>query len=148
MVSTRKTPQTKLDLQRNWQIESLPGITPEDSQKFKDCGIETTFQLLQKTRNELAKQNLAAQMQIHIQHIHKWVALADFSRLPSVGCEYCGLLLHVGICSVNQLAQLPMHDLQRRVLRFQVTTTQQQPQHIYRNSGLMAQWIQEARQLT
>ncbi|MBW4564342.1 MAG: DUF4332 domain-containing protein [Mojavia pulchra JT2-VF2] len=81
-------------------------------------------------------------MQMHIQHINKSTALADFSRLPSVGCQYYGLLLHVGICSVNQLAQVSLHDLQKRILRFQVITTQtiqQQPNQLYRNSGLMAQ---------
>lgn len=146
MISDRKVPSTQANIQRNWPIENLPGISAEDLQKLKECGIETTLQLLQQTRNNLSKQELAARMQIHIQHISKWRALADLSRLPSVGCEYCGLLLHAGIGSVSQLAQVYLHDLQRQILRFQAVTTQK-PDQVYRNSGLIAQWVQEARQL-
>jgi hypothetical protein len=147
MVSTRRISRTKLDFQKNWPIESLPGLHPQDCQKLKEYGIETTLQLLQQTRKDSSKQNLAATMQVHLQHITKWAALADLSRVPSVGCQYCGLLLHVGICSVSQLTQVSSHSLQKRILRLQVATIQQ-PDGVHRNFGLIAQWIQEARQLT
>ncbi|NEO63853.1 MAG: DUF4332 domain-containing protein, partial [Moorea sp. SIO4G2] len=41
------------------------------------------------------------------QYVNKWVALADLARIPSIGCQYCGLVLHAGICSLTQLAQTP-----------------------------------------
>jgi DNA-binding transcriptional regulator YdaS (Cro superfamily) len=145
MVTTRRLSQTKLDIQKNWLIEALPGLNPEDCQKLKECGIETTLELCQRTRKRSSRQELATQMQISIRDINQWGAMADLSRVPSVGCQYCELLLQVGTYSVRQLAQVSWHDLRKRVSRFQMTTTQQPKLSL--DPELMAQWIQEARQL-
>lgn len=146
MISARRMSQLKLEFQKNWLVEGLPGLNYEDCQKLKESGIETTLQLCQRTRKRSSRQDLAAQMQIPIQQLTKWAVMADLSRVPSVGCHFCGLLLHIRIYSVSQLAQMSFHDLNKGVLRFQVSTTQQP--NGCPDSDLMGQWIQEAGQLT
>ena len=126
-----------------WPIEQLPGLDPQQQKQLRSCGILNTRQLLQKTHNAQAKVALASRLQIHPQYLHKWVALADLARLPSVGCQYCGLLLHAGIANVAQLAQMPISRLHRQILRLQVATLQS------RDGSppveLVGRWIQEAR---
>ncbi len=125
---------------------SLPGLTPQECNNLKECGIETTLQLLQQARKLPSRQKLAAQMQVHIQHVTKWAAMADLARIPSVGCEYCGLLLHAGVGSVSQLAQIPLHKLQQQIIRFQVANTRNPD--LCPDAGRLALWIQQAQQLT
>lgn len=108
----------------DWTIAQLPGISAEDQNKLKEHGIETTSQLLQYAKTPLQQQALAAKLQVHQHHVMKWVALADLARIPAVGCQYSGLLLHVGIASVAQLAQVPAHRLHQQMVRFYVATLQ------------------------
>jgi len=145
MTNYSKTVQPSLLVQKSWQIEQLPNLSPQDSEKLKSCGIETTSQLLQQASSLSQKQSLSARLEVHIQHIHKWVALADLSRIPSVGRQYCGLLLHTGVCSAAQLAQMNTQDLQRQVLRFQAATLQRRD--LCPDAGQIATWIYEAKRL-
>ena len=100
-----------------WPIEQLPGLSQENVDLLKAIGIVNTKQLLERAKSTDSKQILAAQLGIHFQYIKKWTALADLARIPSVGCGYCGLLLHSGIASVSQLTQTPVHRLQGQVKR-------------------------------
>jgi predicted flap endonuclease-1-like 5' DNA nuclease len=88
---------------------------------------------------------LANQLQIKFQYVNKWVALADLARIPGIGCQYCGLLLHAGIGSVVQLAQTPAHRLHQQILRLQVATMQRRDlcPHVDEVAG----WIKQARAL-
>ncbi len=108
----------------NWPIEKLPGLSLEDGAKLKACGIETTAQLIQQGSNLGQKQYLASRLQVHVQYVKKWVALADLASVPKVGCQYCGLLLHAGISSSAQLARTPLPKLHQQILRLQVATMQ------------------------
>ncbi len=146
MGSTRKLSRIQLDIQKNWLIEVLPGLNHEDCQKLKQCGIETTLELCKRTRKRSSRHDLATQMQISIRDITQWGVMADLSRVPSVGCQYCTLLLQVGTYSVRQLAQVSWHDLRKRVAQVQMRATQQPKLSL--DPELMAQWIQEAQQLT
>lgn len=128
-----------------WPIEQLPGLSQQYVDGLKSCGIITTQHLLTKTQTLQLKQSLANELQLHVQYIHKWVALADLARIPSVGCQYCGLILHSGIASVLQLSQTPIHRLHRQVLRLQVATFQRQD--LCPPVELVQQWLQEAQSL-
>jgi len=130
---------------RDRAIEYLPGLSKEDWTKLQQQGITTTAQLLKVANNRQSQQLLANQLQIKAQCIHKWVALADLARVPSVGYEYCGLLLHAGIISVKQLAQTPTHKLHQQILRLQVATMQRRD--LSPTVDQVAAWIQQARQL-
>ena len=128
---------------RYWSIDKLPGL-PENEQKLlQNLGIATTQDLLNKANTPQAKQNLANLLQINIKYVNKWVALADLARLPSVGCQYCGLLLHAGIASVRQLAQTPIHRLHPQIMRLHVATMQRKD--LCPSVDMVKQWIQEAK---
>lgn len=128
-----------------WTIDQLPGLSEVEQSQLKACGIDTTKQLLQKARTSELKQSLANQLELHIQSVNKWVALADLARIPSVGYEYCGLLLHAGIASVSQLTQTPIHRLHRQILRLQVATMQRKD--LCPPVEIVHQWVKEARSL-
>ncbi|MFP4121101.1 MAG: DUF4332 domain-containing protein [Coleofasciculus sp.] len=130
---------------RDRAIEHLPGLSEQDCAKLQQQGITTTAQLLKVANSRQSKQALANQLQIKAQYVHKWVALADLARVPSIGCEYCGLLLHAGIISVKQLAQTPTHKLHQQILRLQVATMQRRD--LCPTVDQVAAWIQQARQL-
>ncbi len=130
---------------RDWSIEQLPGLSDQDQSKLREAGIATTGQLLQKASTESSRQALANQLQIKCQYVNKWVALADLARIPGIGCQYCGLLLHAGICSVTQLAQTPAYKLHQQILRLQVATMQRRD--LCPQVDEVAGWIKQARNL-
>ncbi len=128
-----------------WPIDQLPGLDGQDQAKLLACGIQTTQDLWQRTNTLARKQLLAAQLQIHIQHVHKWAALADLARIPIVGCQYCGLLLHAGISSPAQLAETPLQRLHKLILRFYVANLQQ-PELCPPREELLP-WVQQAKEV-
>ncbi|WP_017304520.1 DUF4332 domain-containing protein [Spirulina subsalsa] len=108
----------------SWDLEQLPGLNAELHRQFQSLGLETTAALLNEGTTPEQCNAIATQLHLPLQQVKKWVAMADLSRLPSVGCEYCGILLHSGIASVSQLAHTPVHRLHRQILRMQVSTLQ------------------------
>jgi len=126
-------------------IENLPGLSESDFAKLRQQGITTIGTLLKRGNSRQSKQLLANQLQIKAQYVHKWVALADLARVPSIGYDYCGLLLHAGIISVKQLAQTPTHKLHQQILRLQVATMQRRD--LCPTVDQVAAWIQQAREL-
>ncbi|WP_013323291.1 DUF4332 domain-containing protein [Gloeothece verrucosa] len=128
-----------------WIIEKLPGLSQQQQTQLKNCGITTTQDLLERGKTVQLKQTLAHKLGMNIVYINKWIALADLARLPSVGCQYCGLLLHSGIASIPQLSQTPAYRLHRQILRLQVATMQRKD--LCPPVELVQQWIAEARSL-
>ncbi|MUG92261.1 DUF4332 domain-containing protein [Scytonema sp. UIC 10036] len=108
----------------DWPIAQLPGLSQEEQSQLENCGITTTAALVKHGKTLATKLALANKLQIHVQYIHKWVALADLARIPSVGTQYCGLLLHAGVISATQLAATPVHKLHKQILRLVVATVQ------------------------
>ncbi len=129
----------------NWSMDQLPGLSVHDQSKLQELGITTTEQLLKKASSPLLRQMLANQLKIKTQYVNKWVALADLARIPGIGCQYCGLVLHAGICSVSQLAQTPIHKLHQQILRLQVAVMQRQD--LCPHVEEVAVWIKQARDL-
>jgi hypothetical protein len=129
----------------NWAIEQLPGLSEQNQAKLANCGIHTTFQLLQQAKTTEQRQRLAAQLQIHVQHVNKWVALANLARIPAVGCQHCGLLLHAGISSPLQLAQTPLPRLHRQLLKLHVATLQRED--LCPKLDEVALWVEQAKRI-
>lgn len=142
--SRRQSAQPKC-LSADWSIDQLPGLSAEDQTRLADCGIHTTLELLQKGKTSEQRSLLASQLQIHIKHINKWVALADLARIPNVGCQYCGLLLHSGVASPGHLVQTPPDRLHRQIMRLQVTNLQRRD--LCPTFAEVEQWSQQARLL-
>jgi predicted RecB family nuclease len=111
-------------LGQNWPIGQLPGLHPRQQQKLQTLGITTTLQLLHQTHTPQQQQHLAKIMDVRPQIIQKWAAFANLARVPGVGCQYCGLLLHAGIASIAHLAQAHPPQLQQQLFRLQQTLFQ------------------------
>ncbi|MGQ9872045.1 DUF4332 domain-containing protein [Leptodesmis sp.] len=109
---------------RDWRLQDLPGLTHEQQEQLWNFGIYTTLQLYQQTNTPKKRAKLAHQLQIHPQYVNKWAAMADLARVPAIGCHYCGLLLHAGIASPEQLARMPIHSVHKQILRLQVANLQ------------------------
>lgn len=105
---------------RSWLVADLPGMSESDRQCLNACKIQTTQQLLNRTRTSENQHELAAQLKIHPQYLKKWVALADLSRIPTVGCQHCGLLLHAGIISPAHLVRTPLPRLHQQLVKLHV----------------------------
>ncbi len=109
---------------QDWRLQDLPGLTHEQQEQLWNCGIHTTLQLYLQTNTPKKRAELARHLQIHPQYVNKWAAMADLARVPAIGCHYCGLLLHAGIASPEQLARMPVHGVHKQILRFQVANLQ------------------------
>ncbi len=129
----------------HWKIEQLPGLSQAEQKQLKASGILTTQDLLERAKTPELKQALANELQLNIKYINKWVALADLARVPSVGCDYCGLILHAGIASVSQLSQTLAPRLHRQILKLQVATMQRND--LCPPVEKVQQWVKEARSL-
>ncbi|WP_193200188.1 DUF4332 domain-containing protein [Nostoc sp. MG11] len=127
----------------DWPIEQLPGLSQEEQSQLQNCGIKTTAALVKQGKTLQMRLVLANKLQVHPQYVNKWIALADLARIPSVGIQYCGLLLHAGIGSVGQLVQTPTHRLHRQILRLQVATMQRRD--LCPTIELVQQWSQQAK---
>ncbi|MGB7416092.1 MAG: DUF4332 domain-containing protein [Thermosynechococcaceae cyanobacterium] len=129
----------------SWPLKQLPGLDPQDSERLQHCGLTTTSQLLAATGTQAQKQQLLAQLQIHAKHLNKWVALAQLAQVPSVGVQHCGLLLHAGVSSCAQLAQMPAAQLHQNILRLHVALLRKRER--CPSVAEVNQWVQQARQL-
>ena len=127
----------------DWPIEKLPGLSKTNQEQLKSLGINNTQDLLKITKTKENKQHLANQLKCQLQLINKWAALADLARVPSVGCDYCGLILHSGIISVNQLSQTSVSFLHRQILKLQVATLQRKD--LCPSTDVVKTWINEAK---
>ncbi len=126
----------------DWSIGDLPGLQNAELILLQKLGITTTGELLSVAPDAATKQQLAINLNAKIQYVNKLVALADLSRLPGVGCKYNGLLLHTGIISVKQLAQIPAHKLHQQLLRLHVATIQRRD--LCPNIAQVQSWIKQA----
>jgi Domain of unknown function (DUF4332) len=127
----------------NWLIIDLPGLDPHLGQDLEEAGLTETRQLVGlSTTQQIA---LATSLGHHPRHIQKVVAMASLAQLSSVGCDYCGLLLHAGIASVAQLALTPVNQLHRSVLRLHVAVLQRND--LTPTVDRVQRWVTQAKRL-
>jgi len=126
-------------------IEQLPGVTKAQGQQLNALGIFTTFDLLRQGNSVAQRQHLSAQLSTNIKHVNKWTALANLSRIPSVGCQYCGLLLHAGVSTPQQLATMTVQHLHPQMVRLQVQLFRRAD--LAPDTSMVASWIQQAQQI-
>ncbi|NJK38448.1 MAG: DUF4332 domain-containing protein [Oscillatoriales cyanobacterium RM2_1_1] len=127
----------------DWSIDQLPGLTLQNQEKLRVHNIETTGQLLERGRTQAQKMMLANLLKVNLRDISKWIAMADLAQIPSIGCRHCGLLLHAGVGSVTQLAQIPVHRLHQQVLRLHVATMRRRD--LCPSIDQVQLWIKQAR---
>ncbi len=129
----------------DWSIDDLPGLNKPEQLLLQELGITTTGQLLTVAPDAATKQQLAIRLGTKIQFVNKLVALADLSRLPGVGCQYNGLLIHAGIVSSKQLSQMTAHKIHQQLLKLQVATLQRRD--LCPDLAEVQNWIKQAREL-
>ena len=142
MKTPQKSARNSVQI-RDWPIAQLPGLNNENQSQLEECGITTTQQLIRMTKTAEAKALLAHQLQVNLQYVNKWVALALLARIPSVGCQYCGLLLHAGVASPTQLAQMPVGRLHEQILRMHVAMMQRND--LTPSVDRVQKWIEDAK---
>ncbi|NJN71793.1 MAG: DUF4332 domain-containing protein [Limnothrix sp. RL_2_0] len=130
----------------NWAIADLPGLSDEQAKLLQTQGIRTTHQLLIATQTPQQEHELAAKLQLHPQYLAKWIALADLARLSSVGVAHCGLILHGGVASVDQLAQTSFSRLHQSLTGLHVANMRRRD--LVPPIALVKQWVMEAKQLS
>ncbi|MEB3212824.1 MAG: DUF4332 domain-containing protein [Leptolyngbyaceae bacterium] len=131
---------------KSWPIADLPGLSREYQTGLEKLGILTTEHLLQQAKTPAQKEAIAIQLRTSVNHVTKWVALADLARIPSVGCVHCGLLLHAGIASPQQLVQTPLPRLHHQLLKLHVAMMQSKDQ--CPSLDEVVHWQAQARQIT
>lgn len=130
---------------KSWPIANLPRLDESTRSRLEALEISTTQDLLQKAQTAVEKSAIAQQLQLKPQQINKWLIMADLARIESVGCEYCGLLLHAGIASISQLSKMHPQKLHRQILRLQVSLFKRKD--CCPPVETVQKWIIDARQL-
>jgi hypothetical protein len=128
---------------KTWPLQALPGISDEQVNQLHSLGLQTTQDLLVLARSPQTLQKAATQLNLPLRYLQKWVALSDLARLPSVGCQYCGLLLHSGIVSVSQLAIAAPGKLHSRIRRLHTMTLNRAD--LCPTPDQVVRWVQEAK---
>jgi hypothetical protein len=128
-----------------WSIDKLPGLDIQQQNLLKNQGITTTRELLFHGNKKQDRQLLSTQLKINLGSLNKWVALADLARIPSINCQYCGLVLNLGIGSVLQLTQTPFHRLHRQVTRLQIANLASKD--LAPSIEQVKQWVEQAQSM-
>jgi predicted RecB family nuclease len=129
----------------DWPISDLPGLNRPEQAVLAELGITTTKQLLAAVPDPERKMKLAIGLGTKIQYVNKLFALADLSQLPGIGCQYNGLLLHIGIISIRQLSQMTAQKIQPQLLKLHVATLQRRD--LCPDLAQVQDWIKQARVL-
>jgi Domain of unknown function (DUF4332) len=127
-----------------WPITALPGVDTKTAAELTAVGIIDTEQLLASTEPQSSSSNqpqLAAI--VSTRPGRKLLALAQLAQIPSVGCKYCGLLLHAGVASIEQLSQTPPQQLHQLVLRLHVALLQRRD--LTPRIDQVQSWVQQAK---
>lgn len=129
----------------NHAIAELPGLTQPQIDQLAAAGIATTFDLLRQGNSVVQRQQLSQKLHTNIKYINKWAALANLARIPGVGTRHCGLLLHSGVSTPQQLSIMNVQRLHPQLLRLQI--------QLFNRADLapdvaeVATWIQQAQQM-
>jgi len=123
-------------------LKALPGLSEEHLNLLHQIPLETTADLLQAARSPAQLEAIAVQLRIPARYLQKWVALADLARLPSVGSDYCGLLLHSGVASVAQLAIQAPGRLHPQIRKLHTMTMRRSD--LCPTPDQVVRWVQEA----
>ncbi len=129
-----------------YPLEQLPGLSQTHVQGLAKLGLTSTEQLRRYGVSVESRQALAKTLQVPLRYVTKWVILADLARVPAVGCQFNGLLLHAGIISVSQLSTCSAQRLFTQLRRLHVATLQRND--LCPTADLVNLWIYQAKALT
>jgi hypothetical protein len=127
-----------------WPITELPGVDTKTAADLTAVGIIDTEQLLALTEPlQISSNQSQLAAIVGTRPGRKLLALAKLAQIPSVGCQYCGLLLHAGVASIEQLSQTPPQQLHQLVLRLHVALLQRRD--LTPRIDQVQNWVQQAK---
>ncbi len=127
-----------------WPITELPGVDTTTAAELTAVGVIDTEQLLALTEpRQISSNQLQLAAIVSTRPGRKLLALAKLAQIPSVGCKYCGLLLHAGVASIEQLSQTPPQQLHQLVLRLHVSLLQRRD--LTPRIDQVQNWVQQAK---
>jgi hypothetical protein len=124
-------------------IQTLPGLSAEHATQLQQAGFVTTIDLQRLARSPQQLQAIAAQLKLAPRYLQKWAALAELASLPSVGSDYCGLLLHSGVASVAQLSLQAPGRLHNQIRKLHTMTMRRSD--LCPTPDQVVQWVREAK---
>ncbi len=143
LMPTQNVHTMALTQSANHPISTLPGLGRTQVDQLNACGIFTTFDLLRQGNSLSQRQQLSRQLNTNIKHINKWAALANLARIPGVGPQHCGLLLHAGISTPQQLAGMTVQRLHPLLRRLQVQLIRRAD--LAPDTAQVATWVAQAK---
>lgn len=105
----------------DYPIIDIEGIGEVYAKKLMEKGIETTLELLEKTRTPQARDELARETDISSKLILEWANLADLMRINGIGEEWSDLLEEVGVDTVPELATRNPDNLYEAIENFDIS---------------------------
>ena len=129
----------------DYPIIEIEGIGPEYKDKLAGLDINTTQELLKRTRTPNMREKLADESGISEKLILEWANLADLMRIKGVGEEWSDLLEEVGVDTVPELGQRNPDNLWTAIDEFDVSKSRMVRQKP--NKDQVADWIEQAKGL-
>ncbi len=126
------------------QIKDIEGIGPTYAEKFKNIGIYTVEDLLNKGCKRTGRKELAQKTGISETLILEWVNMADLFRIAGIGEEYSDLLEEAGVDTVVELSKRVPEKLHAKLkeINEQKKLVKQLPTH-----DIVKKWIEQAKKL-
>jgi predicted RecB family nuclease len=108
-------------------LEQLPGLDDGSVRALAEVGLTTVQDLYYQTQRPEQQAVLAQLLRLHRDRVRRWAALSDLALVPGVGCRWCGVLLHGGVLSRQQLAEQQPGLLFKRLQRLALQITGECP---------------------
>lgn len=99
----------------NYKIEEIEGIGPVTGEKFRNAGVKTVEDLLEKAKTKKQRKELADLTGVSESLLLKFANMADLFRIKGIGQEYSELLEAAGVDTVAELAQRNAENLAQKM---------------------------------
>ena len=124
------------------KLEAFEDISPTYAEKLRAAGIRTLEALYRAGATPRGRRELAKRTGISSKQILTWVNRADLRRFRGVGHDYGGLLEHIGINAVAQLAVRDPGDLYEEIVEVnEKKNLVDRPPSL----RLVTRWVEQAR---
>ena len=93
------------DLENDYDISTLEGISEDHAKSLKGLGIHTTNNLVSKLRKDSHQiTKVSRELNVKPEDVSSWVSMADIIKLPGVDAKTAKLMQNVGISSLSELS--------------------------------------------
>ncbi len=106
-------------LEDNYDIQAIEGIGPKYAKLFKEMGITTTNDLLEKIGKDRVKiDDAAKKLKVQPDAIIAWISMAELIKLPGANGQAAEILNTVGVGSLAELAITNPDTLHKEMSEF------------------------------